>query len=106
MLLFPFFFVLFFILVILFVVTLVSSNFTTHRCKGRYGEIQKFTAASRGRYRIKAWGARAGEERTPATVETSQGRSREAKDRLKREYFHGLKEEYSILWLDRQEEIQ
>ena len=66
----------------------MSSDFTTHGCKERYGEIQKFTAASNGRYRIKAWGEWAGEERTPVTMDTSQGPPTEAKERLKREYFH------------------
>ena len=38
----------------------MCSNFTTKGRKGRYGDIQKFTAPSSGRYRIKAWGPRGG----------------------------------------------
>ena len=69
----------------------MSSNFTTHGCKGRYGEIQKFTAASSGRYRIKAWGARAGEKRTPATTDHNPGTFYGGKGALKEGIFSQTK---------------
>ena len=54
-------------------------------------DMEKFRnslTASSGRCRIKAWGEWAGEERTPVTMDTSQGPPTEAKERFKREYFH------------------
>lgn len=69
----------------------MSSIFTTHGCKGRYREIQRFTAASSRLYRIKAWGARAGEKHTPATMDCKPGTFYGGKGALKEGIFSQTK---------------